>query len=83
MVARQFRSPNHALCYMVEVTMATLERARDVKRTPKSEITRLESIVASGVAACRAFKLAQVAHEERCPRLATILLKEPAADGNG
>ncbi len=77
MVARPFKSPGHALCYMVECTMASLARARMVKRTSKSEIARLESIVTSGLAACRTFKLAEAANETRCPRVAQAL-KEPA-----
>lgn len=68
-----FKSEGHALVYMVECTMATLERSRLVKRTPKSEIKRLESIIDSGLTACRTFKLFQAAHESHCPRVATKL----------
>jgi hypothetical protein len=82
MATSNFATPGHALVYMVECTMATLEHSRMVKRTPKSEIKRLESIIASGLASCRKFNLQQAAHESRCPRVATALLKEPT-DGDG
>ena len=70
---RDFNDANEALCYMVECTMATLEYIRDVKRTPKHEITRQESIVSSGVGACRKLKLLDVANRTGCPRLAQVL----------
>jgi hypothetical protein len=65
----EFPDAGAALCYMVECTMATLERARMVKRTPQSEIARLEKIVAQGIHSCRKFNLAETAAFTRCPRV--------------
>jgi len=68
-----FRSPSHALCWQLECTMASLEYARLLKRTSKSELSRLESIVNEGLAACQTFNLVEIAHEERCHRVERAL----------
>ena len=71
---KEFQNPGEALCYLVECTMASLERAKGIKSTPKSEIRRLEAIVASGLHNCRLFKLADAARSTRCPRVERELL---------
>jgi hypothetical protein len=74
----EFPDAGAALCYMVECTMATLEHQRDIKRTSKSEIARLERIVAQGLHSCRKFDLAETAAFSRCPRVFDALSKPHA-----
>jgi len=66
---RIFNSPEEALCYMVECTMATLEHLKSVKSSSKSEIRRHEAIVESGLRNCEVFKLKEAAHKARCGRV--------------
>lgn len=58
---------------MVECTMASLEWMREIKRTPKNEIKRHESLVEIGLTACASFDLQEVAARTRCGRVAQAL----------
>ena len=72
-MTRIFNSPNEALCYMVECTMATLEGLRSVKKTSKYEISRHEQLVEIGLRNCEVFKLRDAAHTARCSRVELAL----------
>lgn len=72
---RCFRNADEVLCYMVECIIATLERSRDIKRTSKSEIARLEAIIQTGVENCRALKLHDVAFNVGALRVYKLLCR--------
>lgn len=77
---RIFNTPEEALCYMVECTMATLEHLKGIKSASKSEIRRHESIVETGLRNCEVHKLKEAAHRARCFRVETALGKRQAPD---
>lgn len=68
-----FVDTQDALCYMVECTMASLEKMKMIKRTPKLEIARHESIIQNGLRACHDNSLMPVAVRTKCPRVVQAL----------
>jgi hypothetical protein len=76
-----FNNPGEALCWMVEVTMATLEHLKGVKSSSKSEIRRHESIVETGIRNCEIHKLKEAAHKARCFRVEKVLEEREKARG--
>ena len=72
---RTFHNADEALCYMVEVTMATLEVLKLRKSSSKADIRRHEAIVETGLRYCISVGLAETAEKTRCFRVSDAIIK--------
>ena len=75
---KEFSTPEDALCYLTECTLATVESYELQKRPPKGEMNRQKNLAEIGLRNLRSFGFpVDAAKRLRCPRVVAKLEAMP------